>query len=228
MVKIEKDKPLPKHTRINYDECYAKLVLEKFFPNEYKNLELCDYPDLRDVKHDIGIEVTSAIPQQQREALGLACEIPFLSESEQKRRIEYLQKKGNQYSEFGMIHPGRSNSWTGSDFPPIEKTFCADFLDAVSKKIEKLNRGNYEVLSQYNLFVQSELLVENWMPPKILEWLLLVSDREKAYSVIYLLGLNGLFLFDVENKAWKKLETGTKLYGLGELARSMVEEGEKI
>ena len=48
MAIIEKDKPLPRHTRLDYDECYAKLVLEKFFPDEYKKLELSDRPDLRD------------------------------------------------------------------------------------------------------------------------------------------------------------------------------------
>ena len=28
MVKIEKDRPLPRHTKLDYDECYAKIVLE--------------------------------------------------------------------------------------------------------------------------------------------------------------------------------------------------------
>lgn len=227
MAKIEKGRPLPGHTRLNYDECYAKLVLEKFFPEKYNNLKISDRPDLRDEMHDIGIEVTSAIPRQEQEVLHLACEIPFLPGKDQKRRIEYLNKKGYRYTKYGMTHPGHGYSWTGYEVPPVKKTSCADFLDAVSKKIDKLNSGNYESLSQYDLFVQSELLVENWMPPKILEWLISASDREKTYSIIYLLGLNGLFLFDIEADNWERFETNFKLYGLGEQARAMVEEGEK-
>ena len=63
MAKIEKDRPLPSHTKLDYDECYAKIVLEKFFPDQYENLQISDKPDLRDISNNIGIEVTSAIPQ---------------------------------------------------------------------------------------------------------------------------------------------------------------------
>ena len=40
MAKIEKDRPLPSHTKLDYDECYAKIVLEKFFPDQY---EICRF-----------------------------------------------------------------------------------------------------------------------------------------------------------------------------------------
>ena len=56
MAIIEKDKPLPRHTRLDYDECYAKLVLEKFFPEEYQNLTISDRPDLRDEQHNIELK----------------------------------------------------------------------------------------------------------------------------------------------------------------------------
>lgn len=84
MAKIEKDRPLPSHTKLDYDECYAKIVLEKFFPDQYENLQISDKPDLRDISNNIGIEVTSAIPQSEQEAMALACEIPYL----EKERIQ--------------------------------------------------------------------------------------------------------------------------------------------
>ena len=55
MAKIEKDRPLPSHTKLDYDECYAKIVLEKFFPDQYENLQISDKPDLRDISNNIGI-----------------------------------------------------------------------------------------------------------------------------------------------------------------------------
>ncbi len=226
MAKIEKNRPLPRHTRLDYDECYAKLVLEHFFPNNYCNLTLSDRPDLRDTEHNIGIEVTSAIPQKEQEAVMLACEIPFLPEKDQQRRIEYLKKNGYNYTRYYMSHPGRSYSWAGLGLPPIERTFCSDFFHAVSNKTGKLNQGKYAILEQYNLFVQSELYVEDWMPPKILEWLAAASNKEKKYSVIYLLSLNGLFWFNIERQIWGVLDTKNQLFNLAIQARTMVEEGE--
>ena len=44
------NKPLPDHTKVDYYECLAKLILEKMFPNEFENLEILDKPDLQDDK----------------------------------------------------------------------------------------------------------------------------------------------------------------------------------
>lgn len=45
-MKIEKNKPLPEHTKIDYDECYAYLVLSDYFPDRYRNLGIKDKPDV--------------------------------------------------------------------------------------------------------------------------------------------------------------------------------------
>ncbi|WP_417019757.1 hypothetical protein [Anaerobutyricum hallii] len=92
MAKIRENEPLPPHTRLSYDECYAKLILEKIFPNRYENLQLSDKPDLRDLKHNIGIEVTSVIPKEEQEALNLAAMMPYVNEQSQERRRKRLKK----------------------------------------------------------------------------------------------------------------------------------------
>ena len=46
----------PHDAEKHYYEYLAKRVLETFLPNTYKNLELCDRPDIR--SEDMGIEVT--------------------------------------------------------------------------------------------------------------------------------------------------------------------------
>ena len=51
-------KPLPNHTKVNYDEVFAKLLLEEIFSEEFKNLKISDKPDLHDLDSGIGIEVT--------------------------------------------------------------------------------------------------------------------------------------------------------------------------
>ena len=98
MAKIEKGRPLPSHTKLKYDECHAKILLEKFFPEVYNDLQISDRPDLRDVVNSVGVEVTSAIPQGEQEALAIACTIPYLSKKERERKITYLKAKGYDYS----------------------------------------------------------------------------------------------------------------------------------
>ena len=66
-MKIDKNKPLPDHTKLDYDECCAKLILEELFPNRYHNLLLADKPDLQGT--NVGIEVTIANDSKMQEAL---------------------------------------------------------------------------------------------------------------------------------------------------------------
>lgn len=227
MAIIEKDKPLPRHTRLDYDECYAKLVLEKLFPDEYKNLELSDRPDLRDKARNIGIEVTSAYPPHMQEALFIGADIPYRSEEEKKKGLNQLGKLGYEYTQYGMFSPRFSYTWAGNTYPDIEEALCAPVIEVVKKKLDKLNAGGYDELQQYNLFIQTEPRIDEWMPPKIMERLLTLSNREKRYAVIYVLAMKDLLIFDIESQAWTRLKTEKKLYGLCDQARVMVEEGEK-
>ena len=226
MAKIEKDRPLPRHTKLDYNECYAKIILEKFFPVEYQDLQISDRPDLRTKDGKIGIEVTSSIPQEQQEALALACEIPYIDKENQKKRIVYLKKNGYEYTKYGMSHPSRGYGWVGLNYPDIEKTFCGDLIRVVERKIEKLNSGNYAPLPEYALFVQSELYIEEWMQQKLIDKLCQLSTQQYTYKLIYLLDLNGLFVFDTLAQKYSMKETGEKLWGLGMVAHDLVEKGE--
>ena len=66
-MKIEKDKPLPDHTKLDYDECCALLTLKELFPEQYSELILDDKPDLQG--REVGIEVTIAGDRKHQEAL---------------------------------------------------------------------------------------------------------------------------------------------------------------
>ena len=220
-------RPLPRHTKLNYDECYAKVVLERFFPNEYQALQLSDRPDLRTKDGKVGVEVTSAIPQERQEALAIASEIPYCNPDDQKKKVDYLKKNGYEYTQYGMFGPMRTCRSLGLAYPDIENTFCKDFISAVKKKLQKLNSRTYDLLPRYNLFVQAEIGVEDWMPPKLLERLCQLSTWQYNFDFIYLLDLKGLFVFDITAHKYSVKETGEKLWGLGEIARKMVEEEER-
>ena len=126
-----------------------------------------------------------------------------------------------------MTGPGMSYGWTGSGNPDIENTWCKHFLSAVEMKVNKLNNGGYTQMSRYDLFVNSELFIDKWMPDELLKVLITYSQQPVSYSFIYLLSLDGLFVFDLKKQKVLLVETGEKLYGLGMLARQMVEDGEE-
>ena len=220
MAKIRENEPLPPHTKLSYDECYAKLILEKFFPNKYENLQLSDKPDLRDLKHNIGIEVTSAIPKEEQEALNLAAMIPYVDEQAQERRRRRLKKMGYRYMKYGMAHPPESY---------IKDTPCKRFLEAYEEKIRKLNSGNYAELEKYDLYVYSEEVIDSWMIPKLIQAVSSINVGEKKYRYIYFVTLCEILVFDTEHDecAGIDIADGRKLDGLGEKARKIVEAGEK-
>ena len=80
--------------------------IRNVFPAKYQDLQISDHPDLRTKDGNIGIEVTSAIPQEEQEALAPACEIPYIDKENQEKRIAYLEKKVmNTQSMECRIHP---------------------------------------------------------------------------------------------------------------------------
>ncbi len=221
-------RPLKKHTKLDYDECHAKLILEKYFPQQYSDLRLSDCPDLRDESRNVGIEVTLANDSKDEEAWSLGSDIHYcqLDEKTKCKKLKRLDQLGYQYKGECMIGPGHQYPSRGPDPLPIEKTPCLYFINAVSEKLKKLNSGNYAVLSRYDLFVESQVRIEDWMLPKLLDKLISLSVYKINYTFIYLSALNGLFVFDLATKEYKYFEREEGLWGLGELARKMVEEGE--
>ena len=72
------------HTKLKYDECYAKLILEEYFSDRYGDLQLQDKPDLFDVENNIGIEVVLAVDEKRNEAMTLWAKMPEKNSQQQK------------------------------------------------------------------------------------------------------------------------------------------------
>ena len=106
-MKIEKNKPLPKHTKLDYYECYALLTLRELFPNKYRDLRLKDKPDLQGTI--IGIEVTIADNQNHQEALNnwvkaCSCEDKTMKSCYRER----MNRLGVKFTEGVQSWPGCS------------------------------------------------------------------------------------------------------------------------
>ena len=138
-MKIDKDKPLPDHTKLKYDECCAFLILKERFPERYNILAISDKPDLQGV--DIGIEVTIANDRKHQEALNNWVKA-YNCNDEQKREhyIERMKQLGVSYTGGIQLWPGRIPS-----FKYIK--------EAVNIKMEKVKSGKYKRFREYELFV---------------------------------------------------------------------------
>lgn len=141
-MKIEKDKPLPDHTKLDYDECCALLTLKELFPEQYSELILDDKPDLQG--REVGIEVTIAGDRKHQEALSNWVKA-YHSED-----IDIKKKHVERMEQLGVKYTGGVQAWP--DYAPS----FSDVREAVKKKINKLEKGGYKQFARYELFVFSD------------------------------------------------------------------------
>lgn len=171
-MKIDKTKPLPDHTKLDYDECCAKLILEEMFPDRYHNLLLSDKPDLQG--NNVGIEVTIANDQRMQEALNNW--VKAYNCSDEKKKGKYIDKMAR----WGVKYTGGVQGWPGFS-PNFDLT-----RNAIEIKIDKLNKGNYKAFSRYELFI----FTDTWYHESVIndaKRYIFRNEVSDCYKTIYVL-----------------------------------------
>lgn len=137
---------------LKYPEVYAKLILEHIDPVMYGGLIVKDKPDLIDYKASLGIEVTEANPQANKEADALYSEMQNsgFDATAHARSIERIEQLGGQVINGILFGPGGNDS-----FDLIMASF--------KEKTKKLNNGGYESLEHNHLFIISCILANRRM-----------------------------------------------------------------
>lgn len=214
MVTIDPNKPLPDHTKLDYDECCAKLILEELFPERYNQLVLSDKPDLQG--NVVGIEVTNANDPKTLEALSNWIKANCTTDTVKKN--QYIERM----AQLGVTYTGGIQSWPG-ELQTFQWT-----EDAVKRKIEKLKSGIYEYFPRYELFV----FTDTWFYEDIVDQARDFFFSEVVcpwYKTIYVLS-EGLALhtFETDTQEYSYLQIDTaKQTDRNYRARRMVEEGEQ-
>lgn len=221
MVKIYKDRPLPEHTKLDYNECYAKIILEDLFADRYGKLLILDKPDLQNDDLSIGVEITSAVPQSHREALKLWYTMPYVDREKQEKNKERMKQLGAEYEGDIQTWPTKCYSSNVIDGNPIE-----NFLKVLEIKIKKLNSNNYKFFNNYDLFVDSDIDVADSILSKVLERIISINKGKKIFSYIYLLSQDKILLFDMKLQAFNKVDYIDKQFSYANKAREMVIQGE--
>lgn len=223
MSKIEPDKPLPSHTKIRYEECVAKIFLEWADNNVYQNLVMRDKPDLFCEHSRIGIEVTEAVDPIQKEAESLWTMIPYSSNKKAERLKAQMKNLGYEYQ-------GGIQCWGGKDYSNnVDSVPYNDLYSAIEQKLRTLRKGQYYKCDKYELFVESNILIqENWCR-KLLEKLDVLNPKQELYfSKIIILSQLSFVFFDFEENKFRYMrldfQTHSKLVCK---AAKMVEEAEE-
>ena len=147
-MEIRTDRPLPKHTKYDWEECLAKVILENCIDSKYSKLQIKDKPDLQSDELDIGVEVTVSVPQINREIERLASDISYNDNADKQYCIDRIKQLNGKYeSKFGIVtHPTRTHS-----LKPI--------LNAIDEKLKKVNKGGYTEFKQMELYIRDDNLI---------------------------------------------------------------------
>lgn len=221
MVRIDPNKPLPEHTKLRYEECYAKVFLEYFYPNEFCNLIIQDKPDLYDCKNDVGIEVVEAKEQRKKEAEKLWYTMPYVSEQEQVKNKDRMKQLEEEYM-------GGVQFWKPISYDKDIDSEPFDVLYAVlNRKLQKLETGNYKSCKSYELFVYSELMIRKEWHEKMLTRLIDISTKYSLnYQRIHVETQDSLCLYNIQENTFKFWDITEKQKELAIQARKLVEQGE--
>lgn len=185
------DKPLPRHTKLDYYECYGKIVLEGLFPDKFINLKILDKPDLQSVCGNIGIEVTRAVRAEDIESERLYSELIYKQVKNEQKAIKRIEKNGSSICEYCLI--GKPSNDT---FDLIKKSF--------ENKLNKINYGDYKEIKENYLFVFSEILANEPMLFDALETFIdMQRNMIKKFVEIFVLVPGELYRFKLNKNEFR-------------------------
>lgn len=206
--------PLFKHTKYRWEECFAKVVLENIFPDEIKDLQIFDRPDLQNERINLGIEVTSSISKESYEISELTSKISYYEKNAEyfKERIKIL---GGKYDNGITIHPARHK-----DLNVI--------YGAIQSKLEKLNNDNYKIFNNNYLFIRDDNFI---LKEELNEILMKIKNIQENYDnkfqKIFVYIPESICVFNMIDSKSQIIEIDPLIQtNYSELARDIVEENE--
>lgn len=214
-MKINDDEPLPRHTKYSWEECYAKVVLEEFFKEKFKDLNIKDKPDLQNKVLSIGIECTVSIDKESIEAENLYSELTYGKSKNPDKCKERIKRLGGNITEYSMFESSTVS--------------LKSILGAVKTKLKKLNGNGYKIFEKNYLLIRDCIYIPNQQIKGLQYSIGLIQSKYPVeFDKIYIL-LNSklieLNMIDYTNKCIE-FDSNTQ-YELAEKARNVVVEKEE-
>lgn len=214
-MKIKEDEPLPKHTKLDWEECYAKVILEYMYKNEFSGLEIKDKPDLQDEGNSIGIECTVAIDKKSQEAENLYIDLINDKVKNLDKCKERINQLGGKVTEYMLFQSGTNSS--------------TNILNAVKIKLKKFNGDKYKIFRNNYLLIRDSIYIREEEIKELQSSIGIIQSKETIeFDKIYILlndKLIELNMIDYTNKIIK-IDSSTQ-YQLAQKARKIVVEYEE-
>ena len=105
--------------KYRWEECFAKVVLEQTFPDRFFQLEIVDKPDLQNTLFDVGVEVTTAVAETEKEKDRLFSRLVHECGTtvQRTRSKERIRQLGGTYNDIGVM-----TSWV--DFRGLSRVYA--------------------------------------------------------------------------------------------------------
>lgn len=182
--------PLPDCLGTKYDECYAKVVLEELYPEEFINLKLKDKPDLQMGNGQRGIEVVISEDKKDLEAESLYSKIEYNESRNKAKAIKKIEKIGSSYKD-GILSSSSKDS-----FDLI--------LESFNDKLDKLNGGGYANFIWNYLFTFSSIIADDIMIKEaIQEMQKIQASKERKFYKVFVLVPGALYCLDLYNDCYE-------------------------
>lgn len=209
-------KLLPDRTPLRYDECYAKIVLEKVISKSYEKLIIKDKPDLQFPDGSVGIEVTQALDPEQLQAERLYSKIERSLVRNEEAAKKQITKCGAEYKD------GVLQGKPGTDSFKL-------ILEALEKKLKTINKGEYDKFNEYVLFLLSDIYSDETMRQEALNFMIEKSSEYKIkFNQIIVLVPESLYIFKLKRQDCQVINVSSEnLFKMSCLAWEMVEDSKK-
>lgn len=175
-------------------ERYAMITLHSILGEHFAHLKNYDRPDLQDVAHGIGIEVTRAIKENRIEAEMLinemaGAEIFNLNEADRQRALQY------GYS-YGLIY--------GSSMGKLEQQYWSLALPLkriIKSKVQKVSDGFYGFFPEFGLYIFSkDNLTQSEIELAAQYTIDLQRDNKIRYSELFISQINQLSVCNLQTQ----------------------------
>ena len=183
----------------NFFERYAKISLAKLVDSQFDQLTNRDRPDLQDEVNGIGIEVTRAIRESKNVAHALINEmagrqIMDVSDEDWIDMTTYGYGYGLDATLIGKVE---YNYWA----------LAMPMTRIIANKIHKVADGFYGDFDFFGLYVFSK---ENLNHDQVGQTIRYAMDLQKGvnkkFSTLYISQIQELFVCDLENATFEKIE----------------------
>lgn len=167
--------PLPKHTKLDYYECYAKIALEELYPEQFVNLRIKDKPDLQSQDNDCGVEVTIAIDRNELQSEKLYSDITYNRVRDKVKALKRVEECGYKV-ENGILH-GKTS---------IDSFYL--IMVSFDSKLNKLNDGGYKYFNKNFLFVFSYIYADDEMIKEAIIYMQNKQlDKQRQFDKVFVL-----------------------------------------